>query len=178
MHTSLVVVALSGLLSVFAPPDSVAWQNDYHQARETVPTQNKPLAVFIASGANGYDKVSRDGTLSPEVQKALLDSYICVYVDSSTPSGQKLATDFAITGGTGLILSDRTGQKQAFYHSGDLSNVDLTTWLQRFADPNLVVSSTMTIATERLSMYPANGYYGTTFSSGSILFGNSCPGGT
>ena len=34
----------------------------------------------------------------------------------------KLAEAFAITKGCGLVLSDRSGESQAFYHDGDLSS--------------------------------------------------------
>jgi len=182
MYTSLVLMALNGLL--IAPlSETVAWHHDYSAARQTGQTHQKPLAVFIGSGAGGYDKVCRDGKLSADLQKALLDNYICVYVDSTTPAGQQLATDFAVTRGTGLIISDRTGDRQAFYHDGELSEDDLSRWVNHFANPNVVVNTTMTNVSARLSMYPAGSAYsiysnGANSSFGGIIYGNYCPGGT
>src|SRR5262245_56406145 len=138
MYTSLLFVAFSGML-VASSQQGVAWQSDYQLARKAGEAQQKPLAVFIGSGAGGYEKVCRDGKLGAEAQKALEDGYVCVYVDASTPAGQKLAADFAVTRGLGLVLSDRPGNSQAFFHDGDLSETDLTRWLKHFADPNVIV---------------------------------------
>jgi len=185
MYTSIVFVALSGSLVASSHYESLAWQKDYAQARQTGQTDKKPLAVFVGSGANGYDKVAREGNLSPEIQKAL-EGYVCVYVDANTPEGQKLAADLAITGGSGLVLSDRTGEKQAFYHDGELSSADMQRWVTQFADPNVVVNTTMTNNSAHMSMYPSSGMAGayttiygssTGYVGGSIIYGGGCPGG-
>jgi len=183
MYTSLVLVALSGSLIVSSPSESLAWQTDYSQAKKMGQSEKKPLAVFVGSGANGYDKVSREGQLSPEVQKSL-ENYVYIYLDSSTPAGQKLAADFGITQSTGLVLSDRSGELQAFSHDGDLGSADMQRWVAQYADPNVVVNTTMTNNNARLSMYPSNGAAasyiygaGTGYVGGSIIYGGGCPGG-
>ena len=133
MYTSVVLVALSGSVVASYAAQDLAWQTDYAQARKMGETQRKPLAVFIGSGATGYDKVCRDGKLSAEVQKLLADNYICVYVDASTPAGEKLVKELA-----------------------------MTQWLRRFADPNVVVRTTVVNDDSRVSMYyspnGANGF--------------------
>lgn len=200
MYTSVMLVALSGsVVASFAAHD-LAWQTDYAQARKMGESDRKPLAVFIGTGATGHDKVCRDGKLSAEVQKVLADNYVCVYVDGSTPAGEKLAKELAITQGKGLVISDRSGQLQAFYHDGDLSETALSQWLRRYADPNIVVRTTVVNdSNSQVSMYyspngsmgytsyyPPNGYapnggmagyYGYGFQPGWSGGGSSCVGG-
>jgi hypothetical protein len=188
MYTSLACVALTTSLLASSPSESVTWQNDYVAARAIAQTSKKPLAVFIGNGATGFDKVCREGSLSPELQKMLEDNYVCIYADVSTPAGQKLASDLAVTRGMGLVLSDRAGEKQAFYHDGDLSTADMSRWVKQFADPNVAVATTMTNTSGRISMYPSsgmtmsNGYvmygaYPGSYSGGMVYMGGGCPGG-
>jgi len=191
MYTSVVLVALSGSVVASYAAQDLAWQTDYAQARKMGETQRKPLAVFIGTGAAGYDKVCRDGKLSPEVQKLLADNYICVYVDAGTPEGEKLAKALAITQSKGLIISDRSGQLQAFYHQGDLTETSMTQWLRRFADPNVVVRTTIVNDDSRVSMYysptSASGYmgyapgygmgYAPDYGYGPMWGGGGCSGG-
>ena len=164
MYTSVMLVALSGSVVASYAAHDLAWQTDYAQARKMGESERKPLAVFIGTGATGYDKVCRDGKLSAEVQKLLADNYICVYVDASTPAGEKLVKELAMTQPMGLVISDRTGQLQAFYHQGDLPETAMTQWLRRFADPNVVVRTTVVNDDSRVSMYyspnGANGFAG------------------
>ncbi len=174
MYTSMVCIALATSLAASAPCESVTWHNDYSKARTTGQSDKKPLAVFIGNGADGQAKVCREGSLNAEVEKMLADSYVCVYVDVSTPAGQKLAADFGVTGGMGLVLSDKTGDLQAFSHAGDLSAVDMTRWVKHFADPSVTVSTTMSNTTARMSMYPPSGTSMMT-NSGYIMYG-SYPG--
>jgi hypothetical protein len=154
MYTSVVVVALVGSVTASSPQDNLTWHKTYAHARKVAQTEKKPVAVFFGSGATGYEKVCKDSQLSAELQKMLADNYSCTYVDVSTDAGQKLAEAFAITKGCGLVLSDRTGDLQAFYHDGDLSNADLTKWVKRFADPNVSVKTTMTNTRVQTSFYP------------------------
>jgi hypothetical protein len=156
--------------------ESLTWHKDYGEARKIGQSENKPLAVFIARGADGQDKVAREGRLSPEVEKALSDSYICIYVDTSTEDGQKLASAFGNTKNLGLVLSDRRGELQAFSQEGDLSAPDMNRWLKYFADPNVPVRGTMSNTSSQVSMYPPNGsmgYFGSQgyFTNGMIFGG-------
>jgi hypothetical protein len=187
MYTSAILIALTGSLAASSGNESLNWRNDYMEARKMGQTEKKPLAVFIGNGAAGYEKVCQDGKISAEVEKILADSYICVYVDSSTPEGQQVASAFANTSGLGLVLSDRTGELKAFSHQGDLSAVDLGRWVKRFADPNVDVRTTMTNVSTQMSAYaPINSFgnyagnitYGSQgyFSSG-MIYGGGCPGG-
>jgi hypothetical protein len=190
MYTSMLLTVLAGLVAGKAPSENVAWSPDYSAARQTGQNEKKPVAVFLGSGENGHDKVCRDGSLSKEAQEALRNHYVCVYVDMSTPSGKSLAKAFEIRQPAGLVLSDRSGEKQAFFHDGAIGGADLVVALNRFADPNLVVRTTTTelYASQRVSNYPPlNGgydamqprmsYYPPVGYGAPAYVGGGCPGG-
>jgi hypothetical protein len=196
MYTSFALVALAVSVAASSPQEGLAWQKDYTHAMHACKTEKKPMAVFFGSGKAGYGKVCKDGQLSTALQKLLADNYVCMYVDVSTPAGEKLAADFAITQGQGLVLSSRTGDVQAFYHDGDLNDGDLTRWVNRFADPNVIVRTTMTNSSTRVSLYPpdaggASGYGYGAYTQGGYGYapqhhqrgqvwyggGGGCPGG-
>jgi hypothetical protein len=188
MYTSVLATVLASLMAGRAPTVEVAWSADYDAARQAVQTEKKPLAVFLGSGENGYDKVCRDGTLSKEAQEALQNSYVCLYVDMDTEAGKRLAEAFEITKPAGLVISNRAGTKQAFYHDGALAAADLDRTLTRFANPTQVVraapaqrkasngraSGRANRGSGRRSNYPmAQPAYGYP-----IGFGGGCPGGS
>lgn len=162
MHTSMALVALMGLLPTRASVDNPTWLNDYSQARKLGQSESRPLAVFIGSGEQGYEKLLEGGKMSPQARRLLADQYVCVYVDTSTEAGRRLATDFAVQT-TGLVISDRSGDYQAFHFRGTLTDDDLTRSLKRFAAPDYVVRSTVTSPNEeRVSYYPPQNGAGTT----------------
>jgi hypothetical protein len=152
MYTSVVVMALSGFLAPSAVK-SPSWFSDYGTAQELGREKGKPVAVFIGAGKDGWSKLSRDGNLGSKTTQILADDYICVYIDTNQDHGKRLAKDFEIPDGLGLILSDRTGKHQAFRHEGNLSRAALSHYLKQFADPELVVRYTQTNPMERTSYY-------------------------
>jgi hypothetical protein len=142
MYTSILAVALTGL-SVPAESATVAsWSHDYTSARKQAVADKKPLAVFLAPGTGGWDKIGRDGGLSTEAHRLLVRHYTCVHVDTATSAGKALAEAFEISGGLGIVISDRTGDIQAFRHEGDLANQDLVRYLNKYSDPNRVARAT------------------------------------
>ena len=155
MYTSIIVLALVG-----APGDVSApsWQS-YSQASQMVLTEKKPMAVFLGAGQKGWEQVA--GSLGSEAEKVLAASYICTYVDTSTPAGEKLAQAFALKNGIGVVLSDRKGEVQVYWHEGNLPQPDLVRQLVRH--------STST----RVSMYGENSVTGTT--SAIMSSGAYCP---
>jgi hypothetical protein len=153
MYTSVALAALMASVAGTSLPASPRWHRDYGLARAEARREGKPLAVFVGSGFQGYTRPSREGRLSPPIQRVLADSYVCVYVDTTNHSGRGLADELEISQGRGLVISDRTGRMQAFSHDGDLTESDLTRYLHRFADPNLVVRTTVTNPEERASYY-------------------------
>jgi hypothetical protein len=136
-------------------PVNLTWQPTYLQGQKVSADTKKPLAVAFGSGANGWTKVVRDAAPSAEVTQVLAKEYVCVFVDTATPDGQKLAQDFSIMQGPGIVLSDRTGTKQAFWHQGDMTNQSIAGYLTKYADPQIVVRSTETPSAARTSYYPA-----------------------
>jgi hypothetical protein len=153
VNTALVSLALAGILS--AP----SWQTSYVDAQQNAVAQRKPLAVVFGPGTNGWSKIVSSESPAPEVSKLLKDQYVCVYVDTDTQAGKQFARNFEIAGDRGLVISDRSGSMQAFWHQGDLPNDSLTRYLTKYADPNLVVAGTETVMQPRTSYYPAQGYY-------------------
>jgi hypothetical protein len=148
MYTSLAFVAFTHLMAL---PSSPSWYDDYWRAQKQVQLVQRPLAVFVGTGQTGHHRDS----LSPEVQTLLARQYVCVFLDTSTQSGQELARDFNITKGSGLVISDRTGTLQALHHDGALPSGELERQLQRFANPALAVQTTESNArTSYYSGYP------------------------
>jgi hypothetical protein len=141
MQTLYVVVALAGSVAGNIP-ERPNWKTDYFEARAS--SAGKPLAVFLASGRNGWEKVVRDG-LDPNAARLLKEKYTCVFVDTDSRSGADLASAFAVNG-RGLIISDRTGDSQQFHHSGELSAADLRKALERYSDPGRRFVATETLA--------------------------------
>jgi hypothetical protein len=142
MYTSMLLVALTGLApSAEEKGKALAWSQDYTAAGKQAAQAKKPLAVFLAPGKGGYAKIGRDG-LGDEAQGLLGEQYVCVHIDTATDKGKELAQAFQLTGDTGIIISDRTGEKQAFRHSGDLARADLVRYLKRYGDPDRVFTET------------------------------------
>jgi hypothetical protein len=139
MYTSLIALALVG---VSGATPSASWQS-YAQASQTVEKERKPLAVFLGTGQNGWEQVA--GSLGSEAEKVLAASYLCAYVDTNSPDGKKLAQAFEMKNGVGVVLSDRTGTNQAYWHDGTLPQTELVRQLVRHS------------MSTRSSMYPAEG---------------------
>jgi hypothetical protein len=152
MYSSFGIIALAAT-SLLAPTPDLTWHTSYAHAVKECQATKKPMAVVVGTGIGGYNKVVKEGKLSDEAMNLLQDNYICCYIDASTPEGQKLANDLALTNTVGVVLSDRTGSLQAFYHKGDLATNDLVRFLKRCADPNRSVTTTETLTSQRTSMY-------------------------
>ena len=156
MNTAILTVVLTGAL-LAGQNATPTWRNDYRQAQQQAATAKKPLVVVFGSGANGWAKVIRAESPSVDVNKLLSDSYVCMYVDTTSPEGKKLAQNFEISGSVGIVISDRTGAMQAFWHQGDLSNQSMVHYLHKYAEPQLVVHGTETAGnTSRTSFYPTS----------------------
>ena len=162
MYTSLVLFALSGFSSPAEMTTSPSWLMDYSLAREQGINGKKPLAVFVGSGKEGWDKLVRKGSLEQEHNRLLVASYVCVYLDTATTDGKRMAGLFNLESGPGLIISDHSGKYMAFHHAGDLPAPDLTKYLSRYADPERVVRITETNPNSEVRSYyapPPTGYY-------------------
>jgi hypothetical protein len=145
MCTSALLLALATCSAQFAlVPISPQWMDDYSIAYQRGQKERKPLAVFVASGPQGWDRLSRDGRLGKEIEQILGASYVCVYLDADKEENKSLASSFDLTRQRGLIISDHDGSKQAFRSEETLTNVELARSLKRYADPDLVVTTTET----------------------------------
>lgn len=157
MYTSLAILALANFVAPSPAPVSPHWSEDYWFAQKHAQKEQKPLAVFIGSGQNGFHKLSREGNLTQSIQKILAEKYVCVYLDTTQKNAKNLVEELEITKGLGLVISDRTGKVQAYHHDGGLAGSDLAAKLQRFADPDLQVQTTE--SNSRTSNYPSGQNY-------------------
>jgi hypothetical protein len=154
MYTSVVLVALAGAVAEPAlASESPTWRTDYTAAAREGERTHKPLAVFIGHGAKGWEQVSKDGRLSPEARKLLEANYVCVYLDTHQKEGRRTAALFELGSNPGLVLSDHSGENQAFRHPGTLSDGDLETTLKKYADPERVVRRTDTLAGQEVRSF-------------------------
>jgi hypothetical protein len=135
--TTLAAAAVGGLLvsgSIAIPP---AWQTDYRTAIVQSAEQRKPVAVFIAPG--GHDKLVTDGKIGQEAVRMLRQSYICLDVDTTKDSGKVIAQSFGIS--EGLVISDKTGSKQALRHGGAITSVELEGYLNNYSSGDTPVTT-------------------------------------
>jgi hypothetical protein len=165
MNTTILTVVLTGML-LAGQNGTPTWQNDYSKAQEQAAGQKKPLVVVFGSGTDGWVKVIREAP-TPDLTKLLADKFVCVYVDTATPAGRKLAQDFDISGNLGLVISDQVGTSQAFWHQGDMTNKNMVHYLEKYGDPRVPVRGTETVNALRTSYYPPNGSQGNVPAIGS-----------
>jgi hypothetical protein len=158
MRTSLCFLALAGCWLAPLPSasaDEVVWQKSYRQAQEHGQKAGKPLAVFVGVGQTSPEQTVQEGSFSNEITKILADHYVCVYLDADRPENRSLVEQFGITARKGLVLSDRTGELQAFHNDGPLKAAELAKQLRHFSGPNVVVQTTVSNAAQgRVSFYP------------------------
>lgn len=162
MYTSVGLFALAAAVAQPALPQETTWLRDYSKGQEQAARENKPLVVVVGTGAEGFEKLAKEGNLGKDVEQILADSYVRVYLDRSQSSQAKLIRDLSIGTDTGLVISDRKGEVMAFHHEGTLAQHDLKTHLRTYASPSLEVRTTQTHNTTRTSFYPGSspGYPG------------------
>jgi hypothetical protein len=185
MRTSILALVIAAVAPVMAQAQSPTWMTDYAAAQRQASTEQLPLAVVFGQGSNGMQQLG-GGTLSTEVNRLLADRYVTCYADTATPEGQTLARAFQMNGNVGLVISDRTGKLQAFFHHGPLSADLLTGYLTKYADPQRAVVTTETNPAQRFSNYPPSGptestggymsYYPASTGGGAYMAG--CSGGS
>jgi hypothetical protein len=155
MYTSIVLVALTGSVTPSAlSAGAVPWQSDYEAAYRQGGRDRKPLAVVFGNGTNGWESVSKEGRYSQEIHDLLEAHYVCVYIDTDKSAGRRLAGVFEMEEATGLVISDHTGEYQAFRHEGELTNDDLERQLRKYANPDRVVRRTETTVRIETRFYP------------------------
>lgn len=104
------------------PEIVLSWHVNYATARAQSAAKLRPMAIFFGNGANGYRSLVTDG-FTDEISRILARQYVSVYIDTSTADGKSLAEQFEVP--SGLVISDRTGKQQVFWHKGTLSRAVL-----------------------------------------------------
>jgi hypothetical protein len=165
MHTSLIWMAL--VTAAPAEKASLEWLTDYGQAQRQGQAQERPQAVFLAPGKDGWKKLVTAGQVSSEALEELSAGYVCLHLDTATEYGKKWAQKFDMPSGLGLVLSDRAGEIQAFRHEGSLSSSTLTGTLERYSGKVI----------RRTSYYPAESVNQSTTQGRTVIYGTS-PGTT
>lgn len=159
MNTAILSLVLTSML-LTGRNAAPAWQVDYQHGLQQTATQKKPLVVIFGSGSNAWAKVVQGANSSDEIVNLLDEKFLSVYVDTTNPSGKKLASQFAIQG-NGIVISSRDGSTQAFWHQGDLSSQNFVRYLQKYSDPQLVVNGTETVpvsAVQPVTPAPVDSY--------------------
>jgi hypothetical protein len=148
MYSSIALLAM--ILPVANEP-SVSWQNNYRIAKAAAVSKQKPLALFLAPGKDGWKKLLSEGAFSAEIQRLLAENYVAVFIDQDSDYGKKITELFGVEGQTALFISSRDGDLQAFRHDGTLSESDLAVALNRYSAATHVVVTTenLDIATSR-----------------------------
>ena len=159
MHTSVLWLVLAAAApSGDRKPE---WLTSYGQAQKQGQTSSKPLAVFLAPGKDGWQQLVREGKLSKESLEQLADGYVCVHLDTTTDNGKKYAKAFEMSSGLGVVLSDRSGDTQAYRHEGSLDGSALTSALTTYSGKTVL----------RTSYYPAEGSPSRVIEQGTIIQG-------
>src|SRR5204863_4463155 len=99
-------------------------------------------AIVVGNGIKGWQEISKNGDLDKDVRELLDAHFVCVYLDSSTDSGKKMANALAVGSGPALIIGDRSGTNQAFRYKGSLTTRQLTDTLKRFSKVGEVATAT------------------------------------
>lgn len=141
VSTSLAVFALTGAMAATIPSQP-SWQPDYATAAAQSSREQKPIAVFIGHGPSGVRKLVADGALPEAAVKLLKAEYVSLYIDADSEAGRTLAQSFGMT--EGVVVSDRTGAKQAVRHAGTVTGTNLVNYLEKYADPAVAVTTTET----------------------------------
>jgi hypothetical protein len=158
MYTSVLLLALGFSAHATLLPVGPKWLDDYGIAHKLGQREQKPLAVFVGSGSGGWNRLSREGRFDKDIEDLLNAHYVCVYLDTNNQENRKLVSQLEFEGGRGLIISDRTGSKQALHYEGKLSNQDLARSLKKYADPDRTVEKTETTLREPAPSVPAQYY--------------------
>lgn len=114
-----------------------AWQNDYRIARELGSREKKPLVVVIGSGKTDWANLAKPAEQDDTINQTLRSSYVCLFVDTDTTEGQKLARSFEMSG-PGVVISTRSGEVQAYRKAGEVPAGELAKELINHTDDTYV----------------------------------------
>jgi hypothetical protein len=173
MNTSIMGVALAAALFPAHATLAPAWQTDYRTARELGDREHKPLVVVIGSGKTPWANLARAAEQDGSINQTLRSSYVCLFVDTDTTEGQRLAQSFEMSG-PGVVISDRSGEFQAYRRAGEVPAGELASALTSHADDTYVARKLAPPAPAAAPVAPAYyappAYYPTMFGG----FGGGC----
>lgn len=140
MYTSMIGLAVTAIFGSAVP----VWHTNYREAKDLAAREHKPLVVVLCTctGEAAWNGITSEGGLNAESLKVLRDSYVCVYVDTDSDKGRRLAADFELTNGPAIIISDKSGDVQAYRHDGAQTPSALAEVFKRYANPDRVVTTT------------------------------------
>lgn len=145
MYSLAIALTLSQPLGPSSLADEPIWLTVYGQAWRRGHGEHKPLAIFIGSGATGWEQFAEEGQLGNDVLKTLSARYVCVYLDTETHESRLVVQRLDVAASPALVISSPGGAFQAFRHEGVLRQDDLVFFLKRFADPKRQMRSTESI---------------------------------
>jgi hypothetical protein len=125
----------------------------YRQAKDIAAQAQKPLVVVIGSGSAGWDDVV---AMEDDTATAVRANFVCCYIDKNTERGAQLAREFEMVDTTGVVMSDRTGELQAFRRTGKMESAELHRAALRYSDPAFVVRTTETQVPVQQANYYSN----------------------
>ena len=194
--TTFCVLALASGLDLGISPANPRWQTDYSLALTRASAEKKPIAVFISHGSDTIKRMTTDGVISADAAKLLTASYVCLYLNTDTPTGKELASRFEMN--EGLVISSPGGSVQAYRYVGSVPGTTLTQELTHYATagqpsttvsagavptrPTTVVPAGYVIVSGGCAngscqtIVPASGQY-TYPGTVTYPFGSSCPNG-
>ncbi len=139
------VFALTTSLYSANVPQKVNWLTNYQMARTISADQKKPLVVIVGKGESGWDQVIQDGKLDMNLMQKMARSYVYLYIDSTSEQGAKLAKGLDVHQSNGLIITNRSGDLQAFYHDGQIKQSQMENLLDKYQDIAQVITTTDTL---------------------------------
>ena len=163
MGSTFAIMALIGGSLTADVITAPTFHTDYAAAKQVGQKENKPLAVVVGGGVNGWRKLSGGDELGVTAMKRLSSNYVCVYADTETAAGKKLADKLEVRQTVGLVISDRSGNYQSYSHDGALPPTELDRTIEEFATVKAVtppaIRSTSNYAPEMsapaMTMQPA-----------------------
>jgi thioredoxin-related protein len=142
-----------------------AWNTDYAEAIRLVREHDKPLFIVFESGKSDVGHAVQTGLfMNEQIERALTDDYVRLFVDTETEPGRELAADFGVAEIPRVVIIDRSGDWQVYRKSGAHSPDELLTILGRFR------------RTKMLSGTGVSNLGGYTISNGTIMNGSFSSG--
>lgn len=137
MFTSIMGAAVVAVLLQSHATLAPVWQTDYRTARELGSRENKPLVVVIGSGKTDWAHLAKATEQEDSINQTLRSNYVCLFVDTDTTEGQRLANSFELSG-PGIVISNRKGDVEAYRKSTEVPAKELAKELVKHTDDEYV----------------------------------------